>query len=512
MRTGERYILAHDLGTSGNKATLYDEAGNLRCSAVCGYETRYPRDRFVEQDPEDWWRAVCKSTRDLMEKAGIGPEAVLGVSFSGMMMGCLPVDGAGKALRPMILWADTRADRQEREMIARAGMARGYRITGHRLSASYSAAKLLWVRDNEPEVYEKTGKMLNAKDYIVFRLTGEFATDYSDASGTNLLDIEKKVWSDEMLRALDIPARLLPPLHRSSDVIGGVTEEAARATGLLAGTPVVLGGGDGSCACVGAGVVRPGRAYNVLGSSSWISLAAEKPLFDEEMRTFTWVHLDEKLYTPCGTMQAAGYSYSWFRDALGGEEKRLAAEQGVSAYDLLNRLAEGSAPGARGVLYLPYLLGERSPRWDHDARGAFLGLGVGTTKGDLVRAVLEGVGYNLKIIRDILRRSAPMDSLIVIGGGAKGRTWLQILADIWEQELTLPRYREEATSMGAAICAGVGLRLYPDYSVAESLNPGEETVRPNPQNAPAYERAFARFDEAYEALRPVFARMAEDRA
>lgn len=220
MRTGERYILAHDLGTSGNKATLYDEAGNLRCSAVCGYETRYPRDRFVEQDPEDWWRAVCKSTRDLMEKAGIGPEAVLGVSFSGMMMGCLPVDGAGKALRPMILWADTRADRQEREMIARAGMARGYRITGHRLSASYSAAKLLWVRDNEPEVYEKTGKMLNAKDYIVFRLTGEFATDYSDASGTNLLDIEKKVWSDEMLRALDIPARLLPPLHRSSDVIG----------------------------------------------------------------------------------------------------------------------------------------------------------------------------------------------------------------------------------------------------------------------------------------------------
>ena len=191
---------------------------------------------------------------------------------------------------------------------------------------------------------------------------------------------------------------------------------------------------------------------------------------------------------------------------------RLAAEQGVSAYDLLNRLAEGSAPGARGVLYLPYLLGERSPRWDHDARGAFLGLGVGTTKGDLVRAVLEGVGYNLKIIRDILRRSAPMDSLTVIGGGAKGRTWLQILADIWEKELTLPRYREEATSMGAAICAGVGLLLYPDYSVAESLNPGEETVRPNPQNAPAYERAFARFDEAYEALRPVFARMAEDRA
>ncbi len=509
MRGQKRYILAHDLGTSGNKATLYDEAGALCSSVLCEYPTYYPHDRFVEQDPLDWWRAVCDSTKGLMEKAGIGPEAILCVCFSAQMMGCLPVDGQGAPLRRMILWADTRAQAQERRMIARVGMERGYRITGHRLSASYSAAKLMWVRDHEPEVFSRTAKMLHAKEYIIHCLTGEFVTEYSDASGTNLMDIEKKQWSQEMLDALEIPRAMLPDLHRSCDIAGGVTREAAEATGLLAGTPVVIGGGDGSCACVGAGVARPGRAYNVMGSSSWISLASRQPLFDGQMRTFNWVHLDESLYTPCGTMQAAGFSYSWFRDALGQEEIQKAAQQGVSAYSLLDALAEASSPGAGGVVYLPYLLGERSPRWDHSARGAFIGMGVSTTKGDLARAVLEGVGYNLKIIRDILGREFPMEKLIMIGGGAKGRTWLRILADIWQTELTLPRYREEATSMGAAVCGGVGIGLYDNYAVVEKMNPDEEIITPDPANAAAYERAFARFDEAYEALKPVFWRMTE---
>ena len=362
MGNKEQYILAHDLGTSGNKATLYGVDGTLRCSVVCDYPTYTPQDRFVEQDPMDWWGAVCRGTRELLEKAKAAPEEGLCVSFSGQMMGCLPVDAQGNPLRRSIIWADTRAATQEKEMIDRVGQAHGYRITGHRLSASYSVAKLMWVRENEPEVYRRTAKMLHAKDFIIRKLTGCFVTDYSDASGTNLLDIEKRAWSQEMLTALEISESLLPEVRRSCDAAGGVTAEAARETGLLEGTPVIIGGGDGSCACVGAGVVRPGRAYNVLGSSSWISLAAEKPLFDEKMRTFNWLHLDETLYTPCGTMQAAGYSYAWFRDQLGQMEKQEAARDGGSAYERLNRLAEGSAPGANGVLFLPYLLGERSPR------------------------------------------------------------------------------------------------------------------------------------------------------
>lgn len=504
-----RYILAHDLGTSGNKATLYDVNGALMGSLVAGYPTYYPQYGWVEQDARDWWKAVCVSTQSLLEKTGISPAEIAAVSFSGQMMGCLVVDKAGEPLGRMLIWADTRSSKQEKRMLERVGLKRGYHITGHRISASYSAAKLLFMQDNEPERYTKAAKMLHAKDYIVFRLTGAYATDYSDASGTNLLDINTKTWSEELLDAFGIKKELLPPLFPSTHVVGGVTPEAAAACGLLAGTPVVLGGGDGSCACVGAGVVRPGKAYNVVGSSSWISMASERPYFDSAMRSFNWIHLDETLYTPCGTMQAAGYSYAWFRDTLGSEEKRAGELAGISPYDILNRGASSSAPGANGVLFLPYLLGERSPLWDHNAKGAFIGLGISTSKGDMARAVLEGIGYNLKTILDILEQCQTIEDVIMIGGGTKGTLWLQILSDIWQKELRVPRYLEEATSMGAAICAGIGIGAYQDFTVAERFNAIQKTVLPNPGLAGVYQKAYGHFCRAYEQLKPLYREMAE---
>ncbi len=503
-----QYILAHDLGTSGNKATLYRLDGTLMGSMVADYPTYYPNDGWVEQNADDWWGAVCSSTRALLERTGIAPADVACISFSAQMMGCLLVDGKGAPLRNMLIWADTRSAEQERYMLERVEPERGYRITGHRLSASYSAAKLLWVRDNQPELYAKAYKMLHAKDYIVFKLTGEFTTDYSDASGTNLLDIGKKQWSQELLDAFEIRPDLLPELFPSTHTAGGVSAQAARETGLLESTPVVIGGGDGSCACVGAGVVRPGKAYNVVGSSSWISMAARAPYFDPQMRTFNWVHLDENLYTPCGTMQAAGYSYAWFRDTLGGEERAAAKLMGMSAYDVLNRGAELAGPGANGVLFLPYLLGERSPLWDHNARGAFIGLGISSTKGDMARAVLEGVGYNLKTILDILEQYDKIEDVIMIGGGTKGRLWLQILSDIWQKPLSVPRYLEEATSMGAAICGGVGIGAYPDFTVAEQLNRPVDFLSPDPSKAGMYETAYGFFRRAYDRLKPLYQDMA----
>lgn len=508
----ERYILAHDLGTSGNKAVLYRADGTLAASAVASYETRYPRPGWAEQDPEDWWRAVCDSSRALIARAGIAPGEVACVSFSAQMMGCLLVDKDGAPLRPMIIWADTRAAAEEKRMIETLGMETVYRITGHRASASYSAAKLLWVRGNEPEVYAKAYKMLHAKDFIIHRLTGRFVTDYSDASGTNLFDLRKKEWSREICGALEIPLGLLPEPRPSAETAGTVTADAARACGLLAGTPVVIGGGDGSCACVGAGVVAEGNTYCVLGSSSWISTASREPVFDDEMRTFNWVHLDPALYTPCGTMQAAGVSYSWYRDTLCGEEIRAAREAGVSAYALIDEAARRAPPGADGLLYLPYLLGERSPRWDHAARGAFVGLGVTTTKAEMSRAVMEGVGYNLKVILDILDERQPIEALTVIGGGAKGRLWLEILADIWQKPLEAPAYLEEATSLGAAVCGGVGVGMFPDYSVARRFNKTAGRIEPNPANADRYKILYQAFNEAYEALRPVYGALAAYRA
>lgn len=503
-----QYILAHDVGTSGNKATLYSLEGKLAGSMVAEYPTYYPHDGWVEQDANDWWQAVCSSTKTLLEQSGIKPEQVACISFSAQMMGCLLVDGQGNPLRNMLIWADTRSAAQERFMLERIDMERGYHITGHRLSASYSAAKLLWVKDNQPELYRRAYKMLHAKDYLVYKLTGEFLTDYSDASGTNLLDLERKEWSQELLDAFEIRPELLPELCPSTHVAGGVTAQAAKECGLLEGTPVVLGGGDGSCACVGAGVVSPGKAYNVIGSSSWISMAAEKPYFDPEMRTFNWVHLDENLYTPCGTMQAAGYSYAWFRDTLGGEESAAAKEQGISPYELLNQGAAASAPGANGVLFLPYLLGERSPLWDHNAKGAFIGMGISTKKGDMTRAVLEGVGYNLKIILDILEKYAKIEGVTMIGGGTKGSLWLQILADIWQKPLYVPGYLEEATSMGAAICGGVGIGAYSDFSIAETFTKTQRVIHPNPGLASNYHCTYHHFRKAYDCLKPLYEAMA----
>jgi xylulokinase len=430
------------------------------------------------------------------------------------MMGCLLVDREGEALRNMITWADTRAGAEEKDMIRRLGMDYVYRITGHRISASYSAAKLLWIRNNESGVYKRAFKMLQAKDYVIHKLTGSFVTDYSDASGTNLFDIEKKTWDPRILGALDIPPGLLPDPHPSTARAGGLSAEAAGRTGLLEGTPVIIGGGDGSCACVGAGVVSEGNAYNVLGSSSWISLASAVPVREEEMRTFTWVHLDPSLYTPCGTMQAAGYSYNWYKNTLCTGEIAKAAETGEDPYRLMDREALASAPGAGGSICLPYFLGERSPRWNHDARGAFVGLSITTGKGDISRAVLEGVGLNLKIILRLLEKASEseIEKVRVIGGGAKGAAWLGILADIWQKPLEVPAYTEEATSLGAAVCGGVGLGAFRDFSVIHKFNPPVSLVTPNAERGPLYEELLDIFNRAYDSLEDVFRRLASFRA
>ena len=507
-----QYILAHDMGTSGNKATLYDMEGNLKSSIVKGYPTHYPFDGAVEHDPDDWWEAVCGCTRELLSQSGVAPAEIACVSFSGIMMGCLIVDGAGKPLRNMLIWADTRSSAQEKWMLNRVGLERGYRITGHRPSASYSAAKLLWIKDNERELYDRAYKMIHAKDYIVLKLTGVFATDYSDASSTNLLDLEKRVWSQELLDAWEIWGDLLPDVYRSAEIVGKVTAEAARATGLLAGTPVAMGGGDGSCATVGAGVVAEGDTYNVIGSSSWICMAAKEPYFDPQMSTFNWLHLDPSLFTPCGTMQAAGYSYSWYRDVLCEQEVLAAREQGLSPYQLLNRHMDDTRPGAGGLLYLPYLLGERSPHWNHNARGAFVGMGASTTHKDMTRAVLEGVGYNLRMILNALEGYRNIDDIIMIGGGAKGKEWLQILADIWNKTLRVPRYLEEATSMGAAVAGGIAVGAYKDYSAARQYNKIVAEYQPIAKNVAVYAEMYPIFQEAYAQLVPVYDKLSRSAA
>ncbi|NLD42772.1 MAG: xylulokinase [Chloroflexi bacterium] len=491
-------ILAFDLGTTGNKASLFAADGYPLASQVSAYPTAYARPGWAEQNPEDWWASLCQATAGLLSASRHSAEDIAVVSFSGQMMACLPLDAAGAPLRPALIWADSRAEEEARWLAERVGGERVYAITGHRASASYTAAKALWLRAHEPEVWGRTAHLLQAKDYVAYRLTGEFATDYSDASGTNLFDLAVRAWSGEIADAVDLDLGLLPAARPSATVIGTVTARAAAETGLRPGTPVVIGGGDGACATAGAGVVGPGDAYCYLGSSSWIAYVSREPLFDPAQRTFTFAHLDPAYLFPTGTMQAAGASFDWLERLLrGGGEGML--------YDALEAGAGDVPPGANGLLFLPYLLGERSPHWNPRARGAFLGLSMSHGRAEMARAVLEGVALNLRLILDAFReQGAPIQALRLIGGGARSAVWRQILADALGLPLLLPTLLVEATSLGAAVAGGVGVGLYPGYEVVREIvqvRPGEE---PTAASAARYEEIHPLFREAYTRLVPIF--------
>ena len=498
----KKCILAHDLGTSGNKATLFDESGVLVASKTAAYQTHYADGNRAEQNPNDWWKAIVDTTRALLaEEKNI---EVAAVALSGQMMGCLCVNRAGKPLRPHILYCDQRSVEQEQLLSQRIDPLDFYAITGHRISASYSIEKLMWIRQHEPETFAQTAVMLNAKDYINFCLTGVIATDPSDASGTNAYDLNRWAWSEKILEAAELDLSLFPPVRQSIDVIGEITSEVARETGLRAGTPVVCGGGDGSCAGVGVGCVSPGSAYNYLGSSSWVALTVEKPIVDPQRRTMNWAHVVPNLLHPSGTMQTAGAAHSWMAREMCRNEQRQARETGENVYQLIDAEIALSPVGANKLLFLPYLLGERTPRWNVDAKGAFIGLTLSHRHEDMLRAVVEGISMNLGYIVNIFRQHVPIDAVTVIGGGALSNVWQQIMADAYDAEIRIPNYLEEATSMGAAILGGIGAGLFPDFNVIDRFIKINKVVRPIPENVAKYKILTPLFDEAYFALCGVY--------
>lgn len=498
-------LLAHDLGTSGNKATLFDTEGHLLASTTVPYKTFYSNGTWAEQDPQAWWAAVRSSTRAILRSH---PANEIGViSFSGQMMGCLAVDAQGRPLKNHIIYSDQRSVKQTEDLISRIDARRVFEITGHRASPSYAVEKLMWLRDNEPKTYKQTAKMLNAKDYINFKLTGRMVTEYSDASGTNALDLKKLAWSEEIIEAAQVDRSKFPDLVSSISVVGEITAEAAEATGLRKGTPVVAGAGDGGCATVGIGSVRPGITYNYIGSSSWISTTSKEVLNDPEMKNFTWAHPVPGYVQPCGTMQTAGSSYSWLKEQLGDWETFEAKRLGLSPYRLLDEQVESSPVGANGILFLPYLLGERSPRWNPDAKGAFLGLTLDRTKADVFRAVLEGITVNLGLILDVMRSQVPIVEMRVLGGGPKGKQWRQILADVYDMPILVPKYLEEATSMGAAVIGGVGAGLLDSFDCIETFIEFTDRVEPIPENVHRYKEIKPLFEGAYHLLEPLFPKL-----
>ncbi|GAB3045536.1 xylulokinase [Sediminivirga luteola] len=487
-------VIAHDLGTTGDKASLVTREGRILGSVTVGYPTGFSEDGRAEQDPQRWWDAFCQANRTLLDRLGESPERVRAVSFSGQMMGAVLIDAHGQATRPAIIWADTRSKAQCARLLDRVGMERVYAITGHRANPTYSLSKLMWIADHEPEALERAVAFLNPKDYLVRRLCGVHVTDPSDASSTNAFDQRGGQWSQELIEASGLDAGIFPEVVASSTDIGPLLPELAPETGLSPRTRVVLGGGDGPMGALGAGRLDESDGlYAYLGSSSWVSFASAQPLHDPLMRSMTFTHVLPGSYVPTATMQTGGAALEWIAGVLG--------DGSDDPYGPLLTEAARVQAAAEGLFFLPHLLGERAPYWNPSVRATFTGLTITHGRGHMTRAVLEGVAFNLRTgLQAFADAGHAFDAADVIGGASKSEVVRGILADTWQLSVTPSDIGDHATSLGAAAIGALGSGLIG----AEDLRPflGEHRGEPLAPALPAAERdrRYERFLDAYRRL------------
>jgi len=507
----KNYVLSHDLGTTGNKAVIFDDKGEMIASAYHPYLTYYSQATWVEQDPEDWWKAICESTKETLEKAKISPQEIAGVSFSGQTMGSIPVDKSGVLLmKRVLIWADARARKQAKEIIDKIGFERFYEITAAgQILETYSIAKILWQKENNPEIFKKTYKFLQAKDYIICRLTGNFVTDFTDASNSGLLDIRDRRWSTELLKIIGVNVEKLPEIYESTAIAGKITSESAREIGLLSGTPVITGAGDVVSAAVGAGALDKGVCYIYIGSAAWVGVYSEKPLFDSKTRLLTLCHMVPGAYTPHHTMYGGGISYKWVGDVICQNEKAAAFQAEIEPYSLLDYKASFVPPGSRKLIFLPYMRGGGAPYHDPDARGVFIGLNLAHKREDLVRAVLEGVAFNLRILlENMVAKGIQIKEVRFIGGGAKGQLWQQIIANILGKEVITNILAQEATSFGAALAGAIGVGIFKDFKEAKRAIVIKGKCKPDLMVYEKYNQIYPIFKESYYKLADIFSQIA----
>ncbi|MBW2121502.1 MAG: FGGY-family carbohydrate kinase [Deltaproteobacteria bacterium] len=508
-------ILAHDLGTTGNKASLYDLSGRLVGSCYHPYETFYPRPGWVEQDPEDWWKAFVDSTRQVIDSAKVEPSRILGLCFSGHMMAGIPVDREGRVLQKRVfLWADHRSQDQAERIKQTVGWENFYHRTGGGMEiALYPIAKILWLKENQPEIYRRAYRFLGTKDVLVQRLTGRFVTDFSDASNTGLLDLRQRVWAKDLLAEVGIDETKLPDEILPSDTpVGTVKEEVSQATGLKPGTPVILGGGDVACAALGAGVIEEGCVYNYIGSASWLALASSFPVFDDRMRPFTLCHIIPNMYVVQLATFSAGVVYAWIRDQICWLESAAAQRLGQSAFDWMNQEASSSTPGANGLIFLPNLRPGGAPHNDLKARGALLGLTLAHKREDIFRAALEGITFNIRLLCEALEKQAgrSFPEIRMIGGGSKSSLWQEIEANVLNKRIATLSTQQEANSLGAAITAGVALGVFESFQkAAQEFIEIRKVTKPREEIRRVYDRQFELFNKAYGSLVPVNDALAE---
>ena len=503
-----RYLLGIDIGTSGTKTLVIDEYGAVIASAVSEYELLQPKNGWAEQNSEDWWSATKLTIHEVLNKSGINAHEIVGIGLTGQMHGLVMLNQTGDVLRPSIIWCDQRTGKQRDEVRMRVGTQRLLRITANPATTGFTAAKLLWVRENEPQVYEKCQKILLPKDYIRYRLTGEYATDVSDASGMQMLDIANRCWSSEVLSALEIDRSLLARVFESPEVTGVISSDAAVQTGLKQGTPVIAGAGDNAAAAIGTGVVYQGRAFTTIGSSGVVFAQTDNPVIDDLGRVHTFCCVVPGAWHVMGVTQSAGLSLKWFRDEFCKIEMDAAKVANKNVYKLMDEKAAESPIGANRLIYLPYLMGERTPHLDPDCRGVFFGLSAMHTKSDLIRAIMEGVTYSLKDCFEIMRgMNIDIKSMFACGGGGSSPLWRQMLADVFGCSVCTANI-SEGPSFGAAILAGVGTEIYASVQEAcDRLIKPQNTIVTNCEAKGKYMKVYDIYRGLYPELKTSYQKL-----
>jgi xylulokinase len=504
------HLLGIDIGTSGTKTLICDEDGRVLATAMAEHPIASPKPGWSEQNPQDWWLATCRAARAVMKKARLKPGDIGGIGLSGQMHGSVFLGDGPRALRPALLWNDQRTAEQCAQITEKAGGREALiDLVANPALTGFTAPKILWVRQHEPKVYERTKHILLPKDYIRYRMTGEYASEVSDASGTLLLDVVHRTWSDKLLSLLEIDKALMPSVHESTEVTGQLTAAAAGEMGLRQGIPVVGGGGDQAAGAVGNGIVASGIVSATLGTSGVVFAHADKPTRDPQGRVHTMCHAVPGEWCVFGCMLSAGGSFQWFRNSLGQDEVAQARKKKIDPYVLLTKQAEKAPAGCEGLFFLPYLTGERCPHPDPDARGAWIGLTARTQRSWLIRSLLEGVTYGMRDALEIMKQMGiGVSQVRASGGGARSEFWRQLQADIYNSPIVLTN-AGEGPAYGVALLAGVGTGVWSSVPEAcrRTIRQTGQT-RPNKKQAAFYDRRYPIYQKLYGDLKQTFGLMA----